>query len=60
MSPENTVTLLNDQDWVVRYIAAQRAPLETLPCLLEDPEPDVRAVVMERLNSDVPINDADQ
>ena len=54
MSPENAVTLLNDSDWVVRYIAAQRAPTETLPCLLDDPEPDVRAVVTARLSSTAP------
>ena len=51
MSPEDAVTLLNDSDWVVRYTAVQRVPPEALDCLLDDPEPDVRAAVRERLNS---------
>ena len=43
------VIMLNDADWVVRYTAAQRVAAEALACLLDDPEPDVRAVVQERL-----------
>jgi hypothetical protein len=43
--------LLNDRDWVVRYTAVQRVAPEALGCLLDDPEPDVRAAVRERLTS---------
>jgi hypothetical protein len=50
MSPDDTVIMLNDPDWVVRYKAAQRVAPEALACLCNDPEPDVRAVVQERLN----------
>jgi hypothetical protein len=42
--------MLNDADWVVRYTAAQRVAPEALTCLLDDPEPDVRAVAQDRLN----------
>lgn len=41
--------MLNDSDWVVRFYAAQRAPLSALKALLNDPEPDVVAVAKERL-----------
>ena len=51
MNPEDAVILLNDRDWVVRYTAVQRVAPEALACLLDDPEPDVRAAVRERLTS---------
>jgi hypothetical protein len=50
MSPSDAVTLLNDPDWVVRYTAVQRVAPEALMCMIDDPEPDVRAAVHERLN----------
>ena len=49
MSPADAVTLLNDRDWVVRYTAVQRVAPEALVCLFNDPEPDVRTAVRERL-----------
>ncbi len=51
MNPDDAVIMLNDADWVVRYTAAQRVAPEALACLLDDPEPDVRAVVQERLTN---------
>jgi HEAT repeat protein len=51
MSPEDAVTLLTDPDWVVRYTAVQRVAPDALVCLLDDPEPDVRAAVQERLSN---------
>jgi len=43
--------LINDPDWVVRYIVAQRAPLEILSRLLHDPEADIIELVTKRLHS---------
>ena len=51
MSPADAVTLLNDRDWVVRYTVVQRVAPEALGCMLDDPEPDVRAAAQERLTS---------
>jgi hypothetical protein len=41
--------LLEDDDWLVRLAAVQRAPLETIRCRLADPEAEVRRAVWERL-----------
>ncbi len=39
-----------DDDWVVRLEAVQRAPLEAIAELVDDVEPDVRAAVRQRLS----------
>ncbi|NTV96234.1 MAG: (Fe-S) protein, partial [Thiobacillus sp.] len=50
MLPEDAAGLLADPDWLVRLEAAGRAPTETLSALADDPESDVRAVALARLN----------
>jgi hypothetical protein len=50
MLPDDAVKLLKDQDWVVRLEAAQRAPIEFIAELVDDAEPDVQALVRQRLN----------
>lgn len=42
--------MLKDEDWGVRLEAARHAPLEAITELVDDVEPDVRAVVQHRLN----------
>jgi hypothetical protein len=48
---EEAVSLLTDSDWLVRYIVAEKVPLTALHCLVDDPEPDVRSIVQQRLVS---------
>jgi len=48
--PDDAVKMLHDEDWVVRLRAAEHAPLESIAELVDDAEPDVRAVVRQRLN----------
>ena len=50
MMPEDAAKMLADNDWVVRLEAVQRAPLEDIAELVDDVEPDVRAIVRKRLN----------
>jgi hypothetical protein len=55
MSPEDATMLLSDSDsdsdWVVRYTAALKVDPANLAALADDPEPDVRELVQQRLNS---------
>jgi Mg/Co/Ni transporter MgtE len=50
MLPQEAGKMLSDPDWVVRLEAVQIVPLEYLAELVDDVEPDVRAVVRQRLN----------
>ena len=50
ISDEEAVELLEDDDWLVRYTAAQHAPAAALAPLLADTEPDVRGIAEQRLN----------
>jgi hypothetical protein len=50
MLPDEAAKMLSDPDWVVRLEAAQIAPLEWIAELVDDIEPDVRALVRQRLN----------
>jgi hypothetical protein len=47
--PGLAATLLNDSEWWVRLAAVDNAPADFLPPLLEDPEPEVRDAVRDRL-----------
>jgi hypothetical protein len=47
--PEDAATLLADPDWLVRLEAARHAPPEAIAALVDDPEPDVQALVRSRL-----------
>lgn len=51
MSPEDVAILINDEDWVVRYTVALNVEPKSLHLLANDPEPDVREAVQQRLNS---------
>jgi hypothetical protein len=53
MSGEDVVVMLGDKDWLVRYTAVQKASLEAIASLSDDPEPDVRAIVHDRLKANV-------
>jgi hypothetical protein len=47
--PQDAALLLEDEDWLVRLAAVQRAPLDAIHDRLADPEADVRRAVRERL-----------
>ena len=49
MDADSAVMLLEDEDWVVRYEAAQRVPVSALQKVLQDEEPDVVEVAKMRL-----------
>ncbi len=50
MLPEDAALMLADVDWLVRFEAVLRAPLDAIAELVDDAEPDVRAAVYRRLN----------
>jgi hypothetical protein len=50
MLPADAVIMLEDADWVVRLEAAQVAPVEFIAKLVDDIEPDVQAIVRQRLD----------
>jgi hypothetical protein len=49
MLPEDAARLLRDPDWLVRLEAARRAPLGAIAEYIDDPEPDVQALVRARV-----------
>ncbi|MCQ8183647.1 nickel-dependent hydrogenase large subunit, partial [Methylomonas sp. SURF-1] len=51
MPADDAALLLHDSDWVVRYTAALKADPAELAALADDPEPDVRELVRQRLQS---------
>lgn len=52
MEPDSLVVMLNDEEWLIRYLAAERAPLAAVRNkLLDDPSPDVREMVRQRLDA---------
>jgi hypothetical protein len=50
MPPEDASALIYDNDWLVRYTIAGKVDVSLLQPLLNDPEPDVRELVQQRLN----------
>ena len=48
--PGLATTFLQDPEWWVRLAAVGNAPLDFLPALANDPEPEVREAVQARLN----------
>lgn len=52
MNAEDAVMFLHDSDLLVRYTAAAKiVDPAALACLLQDPEPDIRELVNERLSA---------
>ena len=47
--PGLAASLLQDQEWWVRLAAVANAPVDYLPMLADDPEPEVRDAVKQRL-----------
>ena len=47
--PDDAIDLLRDPNWLVRLEAARIAPVDAIAELIDDPEPDVRALVRSRL-----------
>jgi hypothetical protein len=52
MTPEDTVSLLQDAEWSVRFVAAMNAPIEAIKKIVDDPDPEVRDIVKQRLARD--------
>ena len=50
IADDEAVDFLQDEDWLVRYTAAQHVPTEALASVLTDDEPDVRTLAEHRLS----------
>jgi hypothetical protein len=50
MLAEDAAAMLADSDWLVRLEAVKNASLENIAALVDDAEPDVRALVRRRLD----------